>query len=132
MGLEVLVSVKCIAVMITQMKEWNPLNATAAMFEKVSLLGPVCRLGMFPQEWPAISESYFSAPQKCTRTDLELSFITLRGTLKTLQYSLFQIFNKLVRASPEAREAVLQYFYQVISLNSRLAGTHVKSIISIR
>ena len=50
-GLEVLVSVKSIATMITRMEEWNPQNVTAASFERVSLLGPLCRLGVFSQEW---------------------------------------------------------------------------------
>ena len=50
-GLEVLVSVKSIATMITRMKEWNPQDATAATFERVSLLGPLCRLGVFSLEW---------------------------------------------------------------------------------
>lgn len=50
-GLEVLVSIKSIAGMITRMEEWNPQNATAATFERVSLLGPLCRLGVFWAEW---------------------------------------------------------------------------------
>jgi ubiquitin conjugation factor E4 B len=50
-GLEVLVSIKSIAVMITRMPEWNPLDATAPTFEHRSLLGPLCRLGVFPREW---------------------------------------------------------------------------------
>ncbi|GLB38346.1 putative ubiquitin elongating factor core [Lyophyllum shimeji] len=124
-GLEALVSVKAIAKMITRMEEWNPPNATAANFEKISLLGPLCRLGVFSREWPILSQSYFSEPEKRTRDDVESSFASLRGTLKSLQSSLFQIFNTLVRASPESREAVLQYFARVISLNSRRAGMQV-------
>lgn len=50
-GLEALVSIKGIAVMITRMEDWNPPNATAASFERVSLLGPLCRLGIFGREW---------------------------------------------------------------------------------
>lgn len=50
-GLEVLVSIKSIAIMITRMEEWNPPNATAPTFEHRSLLGPLCRLGVFPREW---------------------------------------------------------------------------------
>lgn len=50
-GLEALVSIKAIAVMITRMENWNPLNATAATFERISLLGPLCRLGIFGREW---------------------------------------------------------------------------------
>lgn len=43
------------------------------------------------------------------------------------QSSLFQIFNGLIRSSSDAREAVLQYFARVISLNNKRAGTHVSS-----
>jgi ubiquitin conjugation factor E4 B len=55
-GLEALVSVKSIAVMITKMPEWIPANATAASFEKVTLLGPLCRLGVFGREWVNLCE----------------------------------------------------------------------------
>lgn len=50
-GLEVLVSVKSIATMITRLDQWNPNDATAPDFEKKALLGPLCRLGIFPLEW---------------------------------------------------------------------------------
>jgi ubiquitin conjugation factor E4 B len=50
-GLEALVSIKAIAVMITRMEEWNTPSATAATFEKVTLMGPLCRLGVFSGEW---------------------------------------------------------------------------------
>ncbi|KAH9480417.1 Ubiquitin conjugation factor E4 [Psilocybe cubensis] len=124
-GLEVLVSIKSIAGMITRMEEWNPPNATAATFERVSLLGPLCRLGVFWTEWPAIGQSYFSEPLQRTREDVESSYSSLRATLKSLQSSLFQIFNALVRASGETREAVLGYFARVISLNVKRAGMQV-------
>ncbi|KAF8073720.1 ubiquitin conjugation factor E4 [Lyophyllum atratum] len=126
-GLEVLVSIKSIAMMITRMEEWNPPNATAPTFETTSLLGPLCRLGVFSREWPALSQAYFSEPDKRSRDDIESSFAGLRGTLKSLQSSLFQIFNTLVRASPESREAVLQYFARVITLNSKRAGMQVEA-----
>ncbi|KAE9400507.1 hypothetical protein BT96DRAFT_965352 [Gymnopus androsaceus JB14] len=124
-GLEALVSVKSIATMITRMEEWNPANATAVNFEKVSLMGPLCRLGVFSKEWPAIAKTYFSDPEKRSRDDVESSFASLRGTLKSLQSSLFKIFNTFVRASPSSREAVLQYFSRIISLNVKRAGMQV-------
>lgn len=46
-------------------------------------------------------------------------------TIMPNQSSLFQIFNALVRASAESREAVLQYFSRVISLNIRRGGMQV-------
>lgn len=41
---------------------------------------------------------------------------------------MFSIFNALVRAGPQAQEAVLQYFARVANLNVRRAGTHVGRI----
>lgn len=124
-GLELLVSIKSIAILITKMPEFNPSDATAPTIEKVSLLGPLCRLGVFGKEWPDIAKSYFVESEGRRRTDIESSYASLRGTLKSLQTSLFHIFNNLVRASADSREAVLQYFARVISLNKRRAGTHV-------
>ncbi|PBK97395.1 hypothetical protein ARMGADRAFT_987069 [Armillaria gallica] len=124
-GLEALVSVKAIANMITRMEEWNPPSATAPTFETASLMGPLCRLGVFSREWPGISQSYFSDPEKRSKDDIESSYASLRGTLKSLQSSLFQIFNTLVRASAQSREAVLDYFSRVISLNVKRAGMQV-------
>ncbi|KAK7048400.1 U-box domain-containing protein [Favolaschia claudopus] len=125
-GLEALVSIKGIALMITRMEDFNPPNATAANFEGVSLLGPLCRLGVFGREWPGIAQTYFSEPDKRSRDDVDSSNASLRGTLKSLQSSLFQIFNTLVRASAESREAVLEYFARVVSLNVKRAGMQVE------
>jgi len=55
-GLEALVSVKAIAAMITRLDDWIPKNANAATFERVSLLGPLCRLGVFGREWVSLYE----------------------------------------------------------------------------
>ncbi|KAF8843284.1 hypothetical protein BDN67DRAFT_946028 [Paxillus ammoniavirescens] len=125
-GVEALVSVKSIAGMFTRLDDWNPPGATAPTFEKVTLMGPLCRLGVFSREWPSIAQTYFSEPSKRTRSDVESSNASLRGTLKSLQSSLFQIFNTLVRASAESREAVLEYFATVIKLNVRRAGMQVE------
>ena len=47
--------------MITRMEEWNPQNVTAASFkfERISLLGPLCRLGVFLQEWVCYLSCFF-------------------------------------------------------------------------
>ncbi|KIK52087.1 hypothetical protein GYMLUDRAFT_50156 [Collybiopsis luxurians FD-317 M1] len=124
-GLEALVSVKSIAAMITRMPEWNPAHANAANFETLSLMGPLCRLGVFAREWPMVTKTYFSDPEKRSRSDIESVYASLRGTLKSLQNSLFQIFNTMVRASPSAREAVLQYFGRIVALNVKRAGLQV-------
>ncbi|OCH84192.1 ubiquitin conjugation factor E4 [Obba rivulosa] len=125
-GLEALVSIKPIALMITRLPQWNPEGATAVNFEKVSLLGPLLRQGVFEREWPTIANTYFSRPKERSAPDLESATASLRGTLKSLQSSLFLVFNTLVRASPESREAVLQYFARVVTLNEKRAGMQVE------
>ncbi|KAG1751124.1 ubiquitin elongating factor core-domain-containing protein [Suillus lakei] len=129
-GMEALVGVKPIAEMITRMPQWlgegYGVEVTAANFERLSLMGPLLRLGTFSREWPGIAQTYFSDPTKRSRADVDSSNASLRGTLKSLQSSLFQIFNTLVRTSPEARERVLEYFAAVVRLNVKRAGMQVE------
>lgn len=47
------------------------------------------------------------------------------------QQSLFLIFNAIVRASPDAREKVLQYLSTVLNLNVKRAGAHVSTLFSL-
>lgn len=46
------------------------------------------------------------------------------------QSSMFQILNTLIRSSTETREAVLNYFARIISLNVRRAGMQVSANVS--
>ena len=55
-GLEALVSVKPIAVAITKMPEWIPMDAKPQTLELTSLLGPLLRLGVFGKEWVRMHE----------------------------------------------------------------------------
>ncbi|KAL1950354.1 hypothetical protein VTO73DRAFT_5478 [Trametes versicolor] len=124
-GLEALISVKPIAAMITRLPEWNPENVPAPLFEKSSLLGPLLSLGVFEREWPSIAKTYFSNHETRPQGEMSSATASLRGTLKTVQASLFQIFNSLVRASAESREGVLQYFARAININRKRAGMQV-------
>ncbi|KAI0632350.1 ubiquitin conjugation factor E4 [Trametes polyzona] len=124
-GLEALVSIKPVAAMITRLAQWNPENVPAPQFEKASLLGPLLGLGVFEREWPSIAKTYFSNHDTRPPGEMSSATASLRGTLKTLQSSLFQIFNALVRASAESREAVLQYFARAVNLNRKRAGMQV-------
>ncbi|KAJ8523244.1 hypothetical protein ONZ45_g319 [Pleurotus djamor] len=126
-GLEAMVSIKSIALMITRMEEWIPAGATAASIERTSLFGPLCRLGVFTREWPGIAQTYFADPEKLQGSDVQGAYASLRGTLKSLQSSLYSVFNALIRASPKSREAVLEYFYTVIRLNIKRAGIQVEA-----
>ncbi|KAG0697620.1 hypothetical protein DFH29DRAFT_1021511 [Suillus ampliporus] len=53
------------------------------------------------------------ATTKHSLADVDSSNASLRGTLKSLQSSLFQIFNTLMCTSPKARQQVLEYFATV-------------------
>ena len=70
-------------------------------------------------------KTYFSDPTERKTDDIEANKSNLRFTLNALQTSLYNIFNAIVRASPEARKGVLTFFAQVVSLNSRRAGMRV-------
>ncbi|KAG2045883.1 hypothetical protein BDR06DRAFT_965538, partial [Suillus hirtellus] len=130
-GMEALVGVKPIAEMITRMPQWLGegfrVVVTAANFERMSLMGPLLRLGKFSREWPGIAQIYSSDRTKCSRADVDSWNASLRGTLKSLQSSLFQIFNTLVRTSPEVRERESEYFATVVHLNVKRAGMQVES-----
>lgn len=40
-----------VAKMVTRLEEWCPNGAAAHEFERVSLIGPLARLGVFAREW---------------------------------------------------------------------------------
>ena len=50
---------------------------------------------------------------------------TLRASIKSHQEILVGMFNNIVRASPAAREAVLQYFAKALGMNVRRSGMQV-------
>ena len=54
-----------------------------------------------------------------------MNWCTVYSLADLVKSSLFSIFNTLVRASPESREAVLEYFATVVKLNIKRAGMQV-------
>ncbi|KAI0043444.1 hypothetical protein FA95DRAFT_1563296 [Auriscalpium vulgare] len=124
-GLEALISHRSIAHMLVRADAWAPADAGAPDFEKRSLMGGLLRLNVFALDWPMIAKTYFADVEGRPAQDLESSRNSLRGTLKSLQASLFQIFNTLIRVDAECREAVLAYFSRVVALNTKRAGMQV-------
>ncbi|WVQ99568.1 hypothetical protein IAU59_006704 [Kwoniella sp. CBS 9459] len=95
-------------------------KSIAALWQ--SLLGPLTRLGVYPREFPEIWKTYFSNPTERKKEDIEANKSNLRYTLGGLHSSLFNIYNAIVRASPESREGVLDFFALTIRLNEKRAG----------
>ncbi|WWC89190.1 uncharacterized protein L201_004108 [Kwoniella dendrophila CBS 6074] len=104
---------------------WVAPEVTAPKLEWQSLLGPLTRLSVFPREFPEIWKTYFSNPTERKKEDIEANKSNLRYTLGGLHTSLFNIYNAIVRASPESREGVLDFFALTLKLNEKRAGMRV-------
>ncbi|OCF33004.1 ubiquitin-conjugation factor E4 B [Kwoniella heveanensis BCC8398] len=120
-----LVQVKSIAALLPTLPVWVAPDVTAPKLEWQSLLGPLSRLSVYPREFPEIWKTYFSNPTDRKKEDIEANKSNLRYTLGGLHTSLFNIYNAVVRASPESREGVLDFFALTIRLNEKRAGMRV-------
>lgn len=124
-AVSLLVQVKGIAALFPSLPVWLAPNVTGNTIEWKSLLGPLTRLSVFPREFPEIWKTYFSNPTDRKVADIDANKANLRHTIGGLQSSLFSIYNSIVRASPEAREGVLDYFTVVCKANQKRAGMRV-------
>ncbi|KLT45417.1 hypothetical protein CC85DRAFT_282483 [Cutaneotrichosporon oleaginosum] len=124
-AMSTLVQVKGIAALLPSLPVWVAPNVQGSTLEWKSLLGPLTRLSVFPREFPEIWKTYFSNPTDRKVADIDANKANLRHTLGGLQTSLFNIYNAIVRASPEAREGVLNYFTLVCKVNQKRAGMRV-------
>ncbi|KAH9819920.1 ubiquitin elongating factor core-domain-containing protein [Melampsora americana] len=127
-----LMELKPIAKMVTRLPEWLPstpnmLNGKS--LEVFCLLGPVLALSTFPDRAPVIAEEYFKNSKERPRSDLDSATTSLQQTLNSLHLSLYTIFDRIVRAGPEPRESVLQFWAQVIQLNLKRAAMQVDPAI---
>nr|ODN80157.1 ubiquitin-conjugation factor E4 B [Cryptococcus depauperatus CBS 7841] len=120
-----LVKIKPIAALLPTLSIWIAPNVTTPKLEWQSLLGPLTRLNVFPREFPEIWKLYFSNPTERKKEDIDANKDSLRYTLGNLHSSLFNIYNSIVRASPEARESVLDFFSLALRLNQKRAGMRV-------
>ncbi|KAK9722707.1 Ubiquitin conjugation factor E4 [Basidiobolus ranarum] len=123
--LSILTSIKPLAALIPKMPNWNPGNLPSKTLELVTLLGPFFKLSVFPEDDPSIADLYFSNPSTKTHADIQSSMISLRGTLQNLHSTLFNIMNSIVRASPESRQSLLEYYAEVIRKNEKRAQMQV-------
>ncbi|KAL7421849.1 Ubiquitin conjugation factor E4 [Cryptotrichosporon argae] len=124
-AMDVLVKVKGIAAILPILPVWVAPNVTAPKIEWQSLLGPLSRLSVYPHDAPSVYKTYFSNSTERKVADIDANKANLRQTLDSLQSSLFNIYNAIVRASPEAREGVLEYFALAARLNVKRQGMSV-------
>jgi len=125
---EDLMEVKPIARMIPNLPAWMPIansNDNGRRIEFFWLLGPIMSLSTFPDRVPVIASEYFSNPKERPHADLESASKGLQATLNSLQLSLFNIFDRIVRSGPSPREAVLNLWAQIIQFNNKRAAIQV-------
>lgn len=115
-ALGALVSFKSLAILFTRHRNFNlPKDRISQPFvtgknmETETLLGPFFRLTALKDD-EEIANTLFSNPRKRTRQDVDQSMTSLRASLKVLRHGLHEIMLSLLKASPESREAVLEWF----------------------
>ena len=120
-----MVSYKPLAHLITQLPSFNPPGLPTRSFEVASMLGPFFRLSTFGSDDLALAQAHFGNPYQRTRANVESAFTSLRLSLQTIQEALYQMVMAIVKASPEAKEAVLQWFASVLHMNEDRAKMHI-------
>ncbi|KAJ9607700.1 Ubiquitin conjugation factor E4 [Cladophialophora chaetospira] len=120
--LRYLVRFKPLAIAITESLMFADQAVPAAQLEVKTTLGPYFQLSPLQA---ASTQSYFSSPKTMDPGRIRNSQQALQMTLRTHQHELFDIVNTLVRASPEARERVLDWFALVVNSNHKRRAMQV-------
>lgn len=124
---ELIDSSKLLASSVAQLPSFNPDSATAPRLELDSVLGPIFRLNAFSDGAPSLAEQYFSNPTVRSKAELEANTNSMRATLDQVHAFHFRLWQAMVKASPESRERVLQYWGRVAGLNRRRGAMRVKA-----
>lgn len=123
-----LVRFQPLAVAITEASSFVGKEIPAAELEVKTLLGPYFQISPLQAE---VTKQYFSSPKTMDSGRAREAQRSLRLTLQTHQKDLLDITNQLIRASPEARERVLDWFAVVVNTNHKRRALRVdKSTVS--
>ena len=118
-----------LVVAITQSPLFLPGGVEAQKIETDTLLGPFFRLSPMQQE---VANNYFSAPKTRDRGFIANAQNAVRMTLRTHQGDLFQIADTIVKAGPEPRGRLLDWFALCVNKNHKKRAMRVdyKSVSS--
>lgn len=117
-----LVMFKPIAHAITQADTFCDKSVPAALLEANTILGPFFALS--PLQAQATSQ-YFAGPKTMDPGRIRNAQQALQMSLRTHQNELLDIVNPLIRASPEARGRVLDWFGLVVNANHKRTAMRV-------
>jgi ubiquitin conjugation factor E4 B len=118
-----------LVVAITKSPLFLPDGVEAQKIETDTLLGPFFRLSPMQQE---VANNYFSAPKTRDRGFIANAQNAVRMTLRTHQGDLFQIADTIVKAGPEPRGKLLDWFALCVNKNHKKRAMRVdyKSVSS--
>ncbi|KAJ9098222.1 hypothetical protein QFC21_004551 [Naganishia friedmannii] len=74
---------------------------------------------------PNVWKTYFANPDERSKGDIEANQEGLRASLVQLQDELFKVYNAIIRASPEARDHLLDFIGTVVNRNVKRSGMRV-------
>ncbi|GAA5905285.1 hypothetical protein JCM6882_003736 [Rhodosporidiobolus microsporus] len=123
-----LCEVKVLAAFLPSVDGFDPTAVQGVgpeMVEYRALLGPVTRLGAYPDGAPNLAQAYFPSPSDMGRGNIDSATSSLRGVLNGVQTTLFRIHDLIIRSSPTARTSLLSYLARVAALNHKRAAMRV-------
>ncbi|KAH0613172.1 uncharacterized protein H6S33_009552 [Morchella sextelata] len=100
----------------------SPEQTPAHLVEKETILGPFFQLSPLQSQ---VCRTYFTGAKTKSQTALNDATRALRLSLQTIQDQLHQITMLIIRASPEARVKVLDFFALAINLNKKRGAIQV-------
>ncbi|KAK9457598.1 ubiquitin elongating factor core-domain-containing protein [Dipodascopsis uninucleata] len=121
--LQSLVVHKPVVNVLTSLPSFIPENITAPLLESATILGPFLRLSPVDSK---VANTYFANSRDRPQSDIDSAISGLRAELSNVQESLSIIVDKIVRASAESRERMLQYFAITMNLNHRRHAIQVE------
>ncbi|KAL3450690.1 ubiquitin elongating factor core-domain-containing protein [Aspergillus insuetus] len=110
-----------IAVAITESEVFNA-SRDPVSFEKDTLLGPWFRLSPLQRD---ATLSFFSSPKTRDQAYILNAQRSVRMVQQLISSDLLDVMNHLVRASPEARNRVLDWFATALNINHKIRAMQV-------
>ena len=117
-----LVRYKPIATAITASSNFVDESIPAGELETKTLLGPYFQISPLQGQ---VTKQYFSSPKTMDLGRTREAQGSLRLTLQTYQSELLDAINQLLRASPNARERVLDWFALTVNSNHKRRAMRV-------
>eukprot|EP00276_Gloeochaete_wittrockiana_P019564 CAMPEP_0184357588 /NCGR_PEP_ID=MMETSP1089-20130417/109634_1 /TAXON_ID=38269 ORGANISM="Gloeochaete wittrockiana, Strain SAG46.84" /NCGR_SAMPLE_ID=MMETSP1089 /ASSEMBLY_ACC=CAM_ASM_000445 /LENGTH=344 /DNA_ID=CAMNT_0026695443 /DNA_START=51 /DNA_END=1082 /DNA_ORIENTATION=- len=119
-----LVEIKPCVEVLVKSPDWIPPGGSGRDLEMNSILGPFFHPSSSPEE-PAIMQQCFSNISSRTQPDIISANTSLRSSLATLHRGLQNIFLSILKASPFARDSLLQWISTVLGRSGARTKMHM-------